>query len=138
MKNWYKISKIEKLAQEANFIERMEVEGIIEGFGSRRFVIGFRKKDGSLRMMNAQRRVQRPYGNNNDGYAEDRAYLTLYDLQVASQIARESLENVDVNDFDPSALRKAYRRVYPHSVEFIKGDGQTHVVRHSEIGRAHV
>jgi len=58
--------------------------------------------------------------------------MTLYDLQKASQIAKEALSDVDVNELDPALLRLAYRRVYPQSVEFIKGGGQTYIVRGSD------
>jgi hypothetical protein len=133
--NWYK-NRTVKLAQGVQFIDHDEVVDIIEGFGSRRFTIGFRKADRSLRMMNSQMKVQRPYDNSNpDGYTPNDAYLTLYDLQIASQIARENLADIDVNDFDESLLRKAYRRVYPHTVELIKGNGQTYVVRGSRYAR---
>ena len=129
--NWYR-NRTVKLAQGVELINIDEVLDIIEGFGSRRFTIGFRKADNSLRMMNSQRKVQRPYDNSKpDGYNPNQSYMTLYDLQIASQIARENLADIDVNDFDESLLRKAYRRVYPHTVELIRGNGRTYVVRDS-------
>ena len=41
------------------------------------------------------------------------------------------LANIDVNTIDPSVLRGAYRRVYPKSIEYIKGGGKTYVVEGS-------
>jgi hypothetical protein len=134
--NWYKYHKIVKVAQNIQFIESYDVRDIVEGFGTRRFTIGFRKKDGSFRMMNCQKRVQRPYSPEENIQREwqhsGQDYLTLYDLQIASQVAKEALSEVDVNEVDPSLLRAAYRKVYPHTVEFIKGDGNIYVVRRSK------
>ena len=90
------------------------------------------KKDRDLET-NAQRRVQRPYeGGNNFDVAPARDYMVLYDLQKASQIAKKALSEVDVNEVDPRLLKLAYRRVYPHTVEFINGRGQNYIVRGSD------
>jgi hypothetical protein len=137
--NWYKAHKIVKTAQNIQFIESYEVREIIEEFGTRRFTIGFRKQDGSFRMMNCQKRVQRPFSPEENVEREwqhsGQDYLTLYDLQIASQVAKRALSEVNVNEVDPRLLRAAYRRVYPHTVEFIKGNGQTYVVKRSKYAK---
>jgi hypothetical protein len=65
------------------------------------------------------------------------AYMTLYDLQIASQIAKDAISEVDTTELDPRLLRRAYRRVYPHSVEFIKGGGKTYIVDGTPYAEEH-
>ena len=131
--SWYNKYKQLKFAQNVNLIDSSEVKDIIDGFGTQRFTIGFKKRDGSFRVMNAQKGVQRPYkGEDNYINYGPTEYLTLYDLQIASQIARQSIGDVDVGELDDRLLRKAYRRVYPHTVELIKGGGEIYVVRGSD------
>lgn len=140
--SWYKESKI-VISQNIELIDEEDVVNIINSFGTRRFVIGFVKKDGSFKMMNVQKSVQRPYEDrvNYPKGAEfpidTREYITLYDLQKASEIARKSISDVDVEKLDPALLRQAYRRVHPESIEFIKGDGKTYVVRFSSYAYDH-
>jgi hypothetical protein len=92
------------------------------------FQIGYRKANGELREMTAQRHVQRPYQGGDVGGGVPEGLLVVYDLQIASRIARKELEEVDVNDYDPSILKQAYRRIYPKNVEYIKGGGREYRV----------
>jgi len=136
--NWYSASKRVKLAQNVELIDQEDILSTIEGFGTQRFTIGFTKRDGSFRVMNAQRKVQRPYqGAPASEYEGPKEYMTLYDLQIASQIAKESISQVDTTELDPRLLRAAYRRVYPHTVEFIKGGGRMLVVKGSSYAIKH-
>ena len=131
--NWYNRYKQLKFAQNVNLIDSSEVKDIIEGFGTQRFTIGFKKRDGSFRIMNAQQGVQRPYkGEGGERNNEPRDYITLYDLQIASQIVQQSIKDVNVDEFNEKLLRQAYRRVNPHTIELIKGGGKIYVVRGSD------
>jgi hypothetical protein len=130
--NWYRSYKRSVFSQNAEMIDSFEVEGIIRGFGSRRFTIGYRKKDGSFRVMNAQRKVKRPYGDQGSFGDVPEGLLVVYDLQIASQIAREAVNDINVDELPAHYLKRAYRRIYPESVEFIKGDGAFYVVEGSD------
>lgn len=105
---------------------------VISQLGSTRYTIGFHKTDGSYRIMHAQSRVNKFQQDNirdqrRADIREDNGLILVYDTSVASQIAKDLGPDVDPMTKE-KALRRAYRNIYPSSVEFIKGRGQIWVV----------
>jgi len=120
-----------KLAQNVELIQSSDVKNILDSLGTERFVIGFWKKNGKFRDMNAQRHVKRPYSGGGGGGEVPSGLIVFYDLQIASKIAKKALSDMDVNDYDPSLLRAAYRRTYPESIDYIKAKGKIYLVEGS-------
>jgi len=125
----------------ANIIEVGEVGDIIDSMRSKRFMIGYRKKDGSFRIMHAQRRVNKYTADDSQpGYAETRnehGLILVYDLDVARKMVGALRYNPEENEEDRRrvrevALRRAYRNIYPDKVEMIRGRGQTWLVDTAE------
>jgi len=125
----------------AHIIDVGEVAGIVESMGSKRFMIGYRKKDGSFRTMHAQRSVNKYTAEDSDpSRAETRqehGLVLVYDLDVARKLVGqikylESDTEEDRAKRREIALRKAYRSIYPQKIEMIRGLGQTWLVNTAE------
>lgn len=104
-----------------------EMESIINSFGAKRFYVEFEKKDGTLRKMHAQRKVDKYKMNervdlNAGEMMRDKGLILLYDLDVASKKGRSfgpaiAPEQIKTKE---KSLQKSYRRIYPNTVEYIK------------------
>jgi len=137
-----------KAAQETRPVEVTttdEVVSVLDGLGSTRFMIGYRKKNGDYRVMNAQRGVNKykEDGSSDPSRAEvrrDHGLILVYDLSFASRKERELRQSfqeqnpeVEIDEEErkrikEKALRSAYRSIYPDRVEMIKGRGRTWLV----------
>ena len=114
--------------------DRNAILEVIESLGATRYTIGFRKRDGSYRTMHAQNRVNKfkhseSTDDRQEQIRENHGLILVYDTSVASQLAKG--QNFETPEEKEKALRKAYRSIYPESVELIKGRGQTWVVEGS-------
>lgn len=118
-------------------IDPSEVKSIIDSFGSQRFWIGYRKKNGEYRRMEAQRRVDKMSGDpdyvpdaSRQQVMENSGLITVYDLGVARQVANENRGADEITK--KKAMRKAYRSIYPEKVEMIHGGGKEYLVSTAE------
>ena len=121
------------------------IMAVIASFGSKRFMIGFHKKDGSYRVMHAQRRVSKyrtdPEYVANPRYQnmrEQKGLVEVYDLDVARNVRANiggSLDHLPEEEKKKAidiALRKSYRNIYPDTIETIRGLGKVWVVEGAE------
>jgi hypothetical protein len=110
---------------------------IINGFGSKRFKLGYVKSDGSFREFEAQRKVNKYRLSPGPGGEIPYGLVVIYDLKEAQRIASELKldiynENGEIDERKASIketeLRNAYRRIYPKMIDLIKMGGNLWIV----------